>query len=108
MLNHINNSAPYSVARVVETLAQARRRKELTQASLGAMIGLPQSHISNIERGKTDLRLSSLLEMARLLDLEVTLVPRNYLPAVRAIISDGGDAECDEISDGDYLYRLGK
>ena len=108
MLNHINHSAPYSVARIVEILARTRRRKKLTQASLGAMLRLPQGHISNIERGKTDLRLSTLLEMAHLLDLEVMLVPRNLVPAVRAIMSDGPGAESAEISDGDYLYRLGR
>jgi hypothetical protein len=36
------------------------------------------------------LRLSSLVEIARALDLEVTLVPRKALPAVQSILRGGG------------------
>ena len=65
----------------------ARKAKGLTQKALGAKMGLPQSHISQIEAGKVDLRLSSLQEIARLLDFEPVLIPRPLLPAVRSIIS---------------------
>lgn len=68
-------------------LQAARKAKGLTQAELGAKMGLPQSHISQIETGRVDLRLSSLLEMARLLDLEPMLIPRALTPAVRALIA---------------------
>jgi hypothetical protein len=54
-------------------------------------MGLPQSHISQIEAGRVDLRVSSLLEMARLLDLEPMLIPRALTPAVRSIISGRGE-----------------
>lgn len=77
---------------IAKELRAARKAKGLTQAELGAKMGLPQSHISQIESGKTDLRLSSLLEMARLLDLEPILVPRLLAPAVRAMISGKGEA----------------
>tara|TARA_R110001592_G_scaffold3525_24_gene20083 strand:- start:10146 stop:10439 length:294 start_codon:yes stop_codon:yes gene_type:complete len=73
-------------------LQEARKAKGLTQGELGAKIGLPQSHISQIEAGKIDIRLSSLLEIARLLDLEPMLIPRPMIPAVRAITSDRSDA----------------
>ena len=49
-------------------------------------VGLPQSHISKIESGHVDIRLSSLIELARVLDLELSLVPRKLVPAVRSII----------------------
>lgn len=70
----------------------ARKAKGLTQGELGAKMGLPQSHISQIESGKIDIRLSSLLEISRLLDLEPMLIPRPMIPAVRAITSDRSDA----------------
>jgi len=46
----------------------------------------PRSHISKVEKGAVDLRLSSLIELARALDLEFMLVPRPVVPAVRSII----------------------
>ena len=36
---------------------------------------MPQSHISKIERGAVDLQLSSLIELARVLDLDIMSVP---------------------------------
>ncbi len=75
-----------------KSLKQARADKHLKQAELGARLGLPQSHISKIESGKTDPRLSTVTDMARLLDSELVLVPRVMLPAVMALIN-GEDAQ---------------
>ncbi|ADH87249.1 helix-turn-helix transcriptional regulator [Desulfurivibrio alkaliphilus] len=72
---------------IVRKLRAARKAKGLTQGALGAKMGLPQSHISQIEAGKVDMRLSSFLEMARFLDLEPVLVPRALTPAVRSLLS---------------------
>ena len=72
-------------------LQEARKAKGLTQGALGAKIGLPQSHISQIEAGKIDIRLSSLFEIARFLDLEPMLIPRPLISAVRAMTSDQDD-----------------
>lgn len=74
-----------STAEFARELRRAREAKGLTQANLGQRMGVPQSHISTIEHGRTDLRLSSLLEMARQLDHDVMLIPRKYVPAVRSI-----------------------
>lgn len=54
--------------------------------SLSARAGVLQSHISRIEQGKVDLQVSSLLALARVLDLEVLPVPRKLVPAIDAII----------------------
>ena len=99
MPKHLPASAPYPTMELVKALARAREEHGLTQRMLGERLKVPQSHISKIERGKTDLRLSSLIEMARYLDLEVVLVPRQALPALRAITEH-------ESSKEDYLYRL--
>lgn len=72
--------------RLIEALKTARQTKGLNQAELGAKLGLPQSHLSNIERGGIDPRLSTVTEMARLLDLEPMLVPRQLVPAVKALL----------------------
>jgi len=77
---------------IIKSLKQARIEKHLKQAELGAKLGLPQSHISKIEKGGTDPRLSTVSDMARLLDRELVLVPRAMLPAVMAFI-DGEDEQ---------------
>lgn len=71
---------------LVEQLRAIRRASGLSQRALGARVGLPQSHISSIESGSVDPRLSSVVELARQLDHEVVLVPRAMLPAVRAML----------------------
>ena len=76
----------YSIEQIVAKLKAARKATNLSQAELGARVGLPQSHISKIESGRTDLKLSSLIELARILELELVFVPRKLLPAVRSII----------------------
>jgi HTH-type transcriptional regulator / antitoxin HipB len=71
---------------IFEQLKRARVAKGLSQAQLGQKMGLPQSHISNIESGKIDIRLSSFQEIAQLLDLEIKLIPRSLASVVEAIV----------------------
>ncbi|MGE0152100.1 MAG: helix-turn-helix domain-containing protein [Reyranellaceae bacterium] len=70
---------------IAKALREARLRKGLSQRALGERAGVPQGHISRIEAGAVDLRLSSLIELARTLDLELALVPRAAVPAVQSI-----------------------
>src|SRR5215831_1754209 len=83
----------YAVEHLAEILREARQRQGLSQRAVSALSGVPQGHISKIESGAIDLRLSSLIELARALDLEVTLVPRNAVPAVKSIVRAGKLAE---------------
>jgi len=75
----------YATEHIVSTLKAAREGKGLSQRELGAKSGMPQSHLSKIENGAVDLRVSSLVALARVLGLELTLVPRKALPAVQWI-----------------------
>lgn len=75
------------IADIAASVRQARKVKGLTQSALGQRVGLPQSHISKIESGGVDLQLSSLIEIARALDLEIKLVPRKALPAIEGAIA---------------------
>ena len=76
----------YEIEELAKALKTARISKNLTQRALSQRAGVPQAHISRIERGAVDLRLSSLIAVARVLDLEVALVPRNVLPAVQSVV----------------------
>ena len=100
----------YAIEYIAGSLKAARERKGLSQRTLSAKAGVPQSHLSKIENGAVDLRLSSLVELARVLDLELTLVQRKKLPAVRAIIrgDDGGQRDVQtERQAAKMLQRLG-
>src|SRR5580658_3431579 len=75
----------YSTELLTSGLRSAREARGLSQRALAAQAKIPQSHLSKIEAGAVDLQLSSLLELARGLDLEVMLVPRKLVPAVEAL-----------------------
>jgi len=76
----------YAITHVTDQLKAARKERGLSQRALSKLAGVPQSHISKIENGTVDLRLSSLIELARVLGLELMLVPRKALPAVKSIV----------------------
>ena len=78
------------IEEIAASLREARIAKALTQKALGQRVGLPQSHISKIEKGAVDLKLSSLVEIARALGLEIKLVPRKALPAVEGAVRAHG------------------
>jgi len=77
----------YSVQPLTDALKAAREKKALSQRAFSARIGVPQSRLSKIESGAVDLRASSLLAIARALDLDVMLVPRQLVPAVTSLIN---------------------
>lgn len=82
----------YATEHIARTLRRARKARGLSQRALSARTGMPQSHISKIEKGAVDLRVSSLVELARVLDLELELVARKALPAVHAIVGRGDES----------------
>jgi len=80
----------YATEKIAEALKKAREQKGLSQRALSARAGVPQSHISKIENNAVDLRLSSLTAIANALDLELALVPRKAIPAVKSITRSVG------------------
>lgn len=76
----------YATEYIASTLKAARESKGLSQRELHGKAGVPQGHISKIENGAVDLRLSSLVALARILDLELMLVPRKAASAVQSIV----------------------
>ena len=78
---------------ILKQLKIARQEKGLKQSEFGNKLGLPQSHISKIERGETDPRLSTVVDMARIVDRELILVPRRLVPVIRSMIEGGNDQE---------------
>lgn len=69
-----------------EHIKQARTKRGWGQRELGEQIGLPQPHISAIESGAIVPRFDTLLDIVRVLDLDLLLVPRSLVPAVQSLI----------------------
>lgn len=76
----------YRTEEIAAALKAAREQKGFSQRDLMERASVPQSHISKIENNSVDLRLSSLTAIAHALELELVLVPRKALPAVRALV----------------------
>lgn len=77
----------YNTEYIASTLRFAREARGLSQRELSTKSGVPQGHISKIENNAVDLRVSSLIALARTLDLEAMLVPSKSVPAVQSIAS---------------------
>jgi transcriptional regulator with XRE-family HTH domain len=70
------------------TLKEAREKRGWTQRDLASRIGLTQTHISGIESGKIVPRYDTLLELVRILDRDLLMVPRTLVPVVQSLIRD--------------------
>ena len=75
----------YETQEIADRLREARETRQLSQRELSRLAGVPQAQISRIESNSVDLRLSSLLAIASALDLEIALVPRKAVPAIKSI-----------------------
>src|SRR5580692_10769065 len=92
-------------------LKETREKRGWTQRDLAGRLGLTQAHISGIESGKIVPRYDTLLELVRILDRDLLMVPRALVPVVQSLIRDhmkdqsgegeerslyAGDGDCDE------------
>jgi transcriptional regulator with XRE-family HTH domain len=76
----------YQSEEIIREVQGQRVKAGLSQRALAARSGLTQAHISQIETGRLEPGLSSFIQMARALDLEVVLVPKKLLPAVEGVL----------------------
>jgi len=71
---------------LTQILKKTREERKLTQAALAIKLGFNQSSVAKIESGQVDLPVSRLIEMARILGLEVVLVPKEKVVAIQALL----------------------
>lgn len=90
-------SKRYSLAPFAETIRQARRQKGWTQRDLSARSRMPQAQISRFENGEVDPQVSTLVELARTLDLELQLVPRSAITAVEAAVRSAEERSAERV-----------
>jgi len=67
-------------------LRKARLAVGLSQLELSQKLGVTQGTISRAETGR-DLRVSTLVELARVLDLELMLVPRRWRSNIDVMVA---------------------
>jgi HTH-type transcriptional regulator/antitoxin HipB len=78
---------------IIKQLKNARLALGMKQAELGKKIGLPQSHVSKIEQGDTNPRLSTVVDWAEALDQKLMLIPRQEVPYIEALLGREEDTE---------------
>ncbi len=69
-------------------LIEAREKRGWSQRDLAGRLGIGQRHISGIESGKIVPRYDTLLEIVRMLDRDLIMVPRALVPLVQALVRD--------------------
>lgn len=79
--------------KIIQLLKDRRLELKINQSDLGKKMGMPQSHVSKIEKGLSDPRLSTISDMARLLDQELMLVPREKLSIVNVLIDQDDEQQ---------------
>ena len=86
------NIKPLRLGALPEDMRQAlkaiREKRGWTQRELASRLGLTQTHISGIESGKIVPRYDTLLELVRILDRDLLMVPRALVPVVQSLIRD--------------------
>jgi len=78
---------------IIDQLRTIRQALGMKQAELGAKVGLPQSHVSRIEKGTTNPRLSTITDIARVMDYKLVLVPHTLVPSITSLLKKGGNQE---------------
>lgn len=76
-----------SIAAELETV---RKASGLTQEQLAVKAGLNRMTVQRLESGALDPRLSTVLEMARAMGMELLLVPQSLRHEVHGFIRSGG------------------
>lgn len=72
---------------ILRELKEARRRLGWSQAMLGEKARLRQTHVSAILKGDMAPNLSTFLDLAHAMDLEVLLVSKALVPAVEKTVT---------------------
>ena len=69
-------------------LKKVRKSQRMSQRDMEDRTGIRQAHLSRIENGSVDPKLSHAIQMARAVGFEFVLVPRRTLPAVSGLLRD--------------------
>jgi HTH-type transcriptional regulator / antitoxin HipB len=71
-----------------QALITAREKRGWSQRDLASRLRIGQRHISGIESGKIVPRYDTLLEIVRMLDRDLMMIPRALVPVVQSLVRD--------------------
>jgi len=74
-------------------LRRARHGSSLTQQQVAELAGISRPRYRDIETGAAAARVTTLINIARALGLELMLVPQALVPAVQATLRPHDDAD---------------
>src|SRR5260370_31758187 len=69
-------------------LKEERKKRGWSQRDLARRLGIAQRHISGIESGKIVPRYDTLLELVRMLNRDLIMVPCALVPVVQSLVRD--------------------
>ncbi len=96
-------------AEILRDLIAARHAHNWSQRELAAKMGLPQAHISAIETGKVSPRFNTLLDLVRVLEYDLLLVPRALVPMVQSLVRDSRQSPTGDLFEEERpLYANGE
>ena len=75
-------------AQMRRALIKAREKRGWSQRDFSIRVGIGQRHISGIESGKIVPRYDTLLEIVRMLDWDLLMIPRAMVPVVQSLVRD--------------------
>ena len=75
---------------IPSALRRQRNQRHLTLEAVSVATGMSPQHLSEIESGKRDPRLSSIERIAEAMGLGVMLVPEHMAPEIRRYIATQG------------------
>jgi transcriptional regulator with XRE-family HTH domain len=73
---------------IADRIRDARLSNGLSQVELAQKLGVTQGTISRAERGNGDIRLGTLLELTRALDLDLVVIKRSQRALVDRLTTD--------------------
>ena len=71
-------------------LSRQRNKRRLTLEMLSGKVGMLPQHLSEIESGKRDPRLSSIERIAEAMGMTVLIVPNATAPDLRRYVANNG------------------
>lgn len=77
----------FHILPIAGELRRIREQRGATQGTVAAKAGFNATYLSKIEREQVDPRISTVQDIARALDYEILVVPRDLVPTIRSLMT---------------------
>lgn len=94
-----------SIHPLVQTLTTVRKARNMTQSELASSAGLSRMTVQRLESNGLDPRLSTLHEMAQVLEHRLVAVPAHLLPAFHTWLQQHSPTTAHKGSEQEPLTR---